>query len=347
DVLGVRAALGRAISASDDLTGGGHPVTMLSDGCWRDRFAADQSIIGKDVVVNGRSYNVIGVAPPGFSGTELLIAPEMWFPMAMQAQIDIGSNWLNERDSEYIFVQGRLKSGVSPVQAQADLTSIAQQLKTEYPKINDGDGVALTTPGLLPGPMRGPFMGFTGVLMAAVGLVLLLACTNLANLLLARANERRREIAVRLSLGASRRRVMGQLLTESVLLAMAGGVLGLAGALWLARIVGVLKLPINFPVSFELHIDQRVLVFTLTISLVTGLLFGLLPALQATKLDLLSGLRDGSSQGGFRRSWLKSSLIVSQVALSLLLLISGGLMVQALRQAITVEVGFNPENAIE
>jgi predicted permease len=347
EVLGVKAALGRVISTGDDQTPGAHPVTVISSRCWRDRFGGEQSIIGKDVLVNGRSYTVIGVAPPGFNGTEVIVSPEMWFPIAMQAEIDVGSNWLNKRDAEYIFVQGRLKPTVSPVQAQAALNSIATQLETEYPNINAGERVALSAPGLLPGPLRGPAIGFTAVLMAAVGLVLLLACTNLANLLLARASERRREIAVRLALGASRRRLIGHLLTESVLLGVAGGVLGLVIASRLARIVSAIKLPIDVPVSFELHIDERVLVFTLTISLATGLLFGLLPALQATKLDLLSGLRGENSPGGFRRSWLGSSLIVSQVALSLLLLIGGGLMLRALGQAQTVDLGFNPQNAIE
>jgi len=347
DVLGVKAELGRVISTADDETPGAHPVTVISDRCWRGRFGGDSSIIGKDILVNGRSYAVIGVTPPGFNGTEVIISPEMWFPMAMEVEINVGSNWLNKRDAEYIFVQGRLKSGVSPAHAEADLNSIAGQLESEFPNSNRGERVALSSPGLLPGPLRGPAIGFTGVLMAAVGLVLMLACTNLANLLLARANERRREIAARLALGASRRRLTGQLLTESVLLAMAGGVLGLMVALRFARIVSAIKLPIDVPVSFELHVDERVLIFTLGISLVTGLLFGLLPALQATKLDLLSGLRGENSSGGLRRSWLKNSLIVCQVALSLLLLIGGGLMLRALGQAQTVDPGFNPQNAIE
>ena len=347
DVLGVKAALGRVISTSDDQTPGGHPVAVISDRCWRGRFGGDSSIIGKDILVNGSSYAVIGVAPPGFNGTEVIISPEMWFPIAMEQEINTGNNWLNKRDSEYLFVQGRLKPGVSPVQAQGALNSIAAQLESEYPNFNQGERVALSAPGLLPGPLRGPAIGFTGVLMAAVGLVLMLACTNLANLLLARANERRREIAVRLALGASRRRLIGQLLTESVLLAMAGGALGLFVALRVASIVSAIKLPIDVPVSFELHVDERVLVFALAISLGTGLLFGLLPALQATKLDLLPGLRGENSSGGLRRSLLKSGLIVCQVALSLLLLIGGGLMLRALGQAQTVDAGFNPQNAIE
>jgi len=183
--------------------------------------------------------------------------------------------------------------------------------------------------------------------MAVVGLVLLLACTNLANLLMARAAERRREIAVRLALGASRFRVVRQLLNESLLLALAGGALGLLPAIWLASLVSAFKLPPNIPLAFEIHIDYRVYIFTFLLSLATGLLFGLLPALQATKTDLVSALKEEVSFGGHSRSWLKSSLIVAQVALSLILLVAGGLMMRALSQAQSIKLGFEPQRAIE
>ena len=267
--------------------------------------------------------------------------------MAMQAQIEVGNDWLNERGVENTFMQGRLKPGVSKPQAEAALNSIAAQLESEYPNFNEGKRVKVASPGLMGGMMRGAVMGFAGLLMAVVGLVLLLACTNLANLLLARVTERRKEIAVRLALGASRFRLVRQLLTESVLLAVIGGALGLLLAFWIVDLVAAFKPPINVPLAIELQIDHRVLLFTGAISIVTGILFGLLPALQATKTDLVSALKDEAATGGYRRSYLKNGLIVFQVALSLVLLISGGLMLRGLQRAQTLELGFIPQNAVE
>jgi predicted permease len=347
EVLGVKAALGRVISVDDDRTRGAHPVAVMSYKCWQTRFGGDPGIIGKGVIVNSRSYTIIGVAPPGFCGTEIVATPEMWFPMAMQAQIEVSNDWLDERGTETLFVQGRLKPGVSMTQAQTALNVVAAQLAREYPNINEGKRVTLSPPGVFGSSMRGPFLGFVGLLMGVVGLALLLACTNLANLLLARASERRREIAVRLALGASRFRVVRQLLTESLLLALAGGVLGLLLAVWLVGLAQAFKLPLDLPLSLELYVDYRVFIFTGLISLVTGVLFGLLPAWQATKTDLAPALKGGVAFGRYRRSWLKNSLIVAQVALSLVLLVGGGLMVRALKQAQTVNLGFTPERAVE
>ncbi len=347
EVLGVEAALGRAISPDDDRTAGGHPVAVMSYKCWQQRFGRDQGIIGKDVIVNGRSYTVIGVAPQGFYGTEVVSAPELFFPIAMQEQLELGNNWLENRSADNVFLQGRLKPGVNAAQAQTALNAIASQLEREFPDINEGKRVALSPPGLVGLALRGPVLGFAGLLMAVVGLVLLLACTNLANLLLARATERRREIAVRLALGASRFRLVRQLMTESLLLAFAGGALGLLPAFWLVGLVATFKLPLNVPLALEISIDYRVFIFTFLLSLATGVLFGLLPALQATKTDLVPSLKDEVSFGGHRRSWLKSSLIVAQVSLSLVLLVGGGLMIRALERAQTINVGFDPQHAVE
>ena len=347
EVLGVDAALGRTMSPDDDRTPGGHPIAVMSYKCWQQRFGRDQSIIGKDVIVNGRSYMVIGVAPQGFYGTEVISAPDLFFPIAMQEQLDLGVNWLENRSADTIFVQGRLKPGIATTQAQTQLNAIASQLEREFPDANEGKRVALSPPGLIGLALRGPVLGFAGLLMAVVGLVLLLACTNLANLLLARATERRREIAVRLALGASRFRLVRQLLTESLLLALAGGALGLLPAFWLVGLAATIKMPPNIPASIEIFIDYRVFIFTFLLSLATGVLFGLLPALQATKTDLVPSLKDEVSFGGHRRSWLKNSLIVAQISLSLVLLVGGGLMMRALQQAQTISVGFDPHHAVE
>src|ERR1044071_6134865 len=317
EVLGVNAAVGRVISPDDDRAPGAHPVTVVSYKYWQQRFGGTPDIIGRDVIVNGRSYTIIGVAPRDFYGTEIISAPQMWFPIAMQAQIEVGSNWLDNRGSESIFVQGRLKTGVSMDQAQASINSIALELAREFPDVNEGKRVTLSPPGMIGGTMRGALMGFIGVLMVVVGLVLLLACTNLANLLLARATERRKEIAVRLAVGASRFQLMRQLLMESLLLGVGGGILGLLMAAWLVDLAVAYKPPIDVPVLLDLHIDYRVLLFTVFLSILTGLLFGLIPALQATRTDLVSALKDEMASKIYRRSWLKNSLIVMQVALSL------------------------------
>ncbi len=347
EVLGVEAAMGRALSLDDDRTPGGYPMAVMSYKCWQQRFGRDQGIIGKDVIVNGRSYTVIGVAPEGFYGTEVISAPELFFPIAMQEQLELGNKWLDNRGADNIFVQGRLKPGVSTPQAESALNGIAAQLEQEFPDVNEGKRVALSPPGLIGLALRGPVLGFAGLLMGVVGLVLLLACTNLANLLLARATERRREIAVRLALGASRFRLVRQLLTESLLLAFAGGALGLLPAFWLVNLVSAFKVPLNVPLAIEIFIDYRVFFFTFLLSLATGVLFGLLPALQATRTDLVPSLKDEVSFGGHRRSWLKSSLIVAQVSLSLVLLVGGGLMMRALERAQTINVGFDPQHAVE
>jgi predicted permease len=345
--LGVNAALGRLISSDDDAVVGASPVAVVSYKGWQQRFGGEPGIIGRDVIVNGRSYTIIGVAPQGFYGTEIIAAPDMWFPVAMQAQLEIGSKWLDDRGVENLFVQARLKPGVSVAQAQTALNDVALQLEREYPVENEDKRVALSPPGLIGNAFRGPVLGFAGLLMVVVGLVLLLACTNLANLLLARAADRRREIAVRLVLGASRARLVRQLLTESLLLACGGGALGLLLAFKLVGLAVAFKLPIDVPLTIDLHMDYRVFIFTCLISLATGVLFGLLPAWQATKTDLVPALKDEFSFGGYRRSWLKNSLIVFQVALSLVLLIGGGLMLRALRQAQTIELGFTPQHAGE
>lgn len=347
EVLGVPAFMGRMISTEDDKLVGAHPVAVLSYEGWQKRFGSDPAVIGRSLIVNGRSFTIIGVAPKGFFGTEIVAAPEFWFPMAMQAEIEVGDNWLDKRGVENIFVQGRLKPGVSTTQAQAALNSIALQLETEYPDFNEGKRISPGPAGYMSGALRGAVLGFTGVLMVVVIFVLLLACTNLVNLLLARAVERRKEIAVRLALGASRRRLVRQLMTESMLLAVGSGALGLLLAYWLVSFAVKLKPPVDVPLSIDLHLDYRVLAFTSVASLVTGVLFGLLPALQATKVDLQPALKGETSDGRPGRSLLKSGLIVLQVSLSLMLLAGGGLMLRALQRAQTLDLGFNPKNAVE
>ena len=347
DVLGVKPALGRFFTPDDDKSPGGHPIAVITYDCWQKRFAGDPQVIGKPVIVNGRNFTIIGVAPQGFYGSEIGYRPEIWFPTMMQAQIEGRRFILEERDNPRFFAQGRLKLGVTARQAEAELNAIAAQLAREFPKENEGMAIALSPPGLIGSRLRGPVIGYSSVLMAVVGLVLLLACVNLANLLLARATERRKEIAVRLAIGASRRRLVRQLLTESVLLSALGGALGLLLAVWLVDAMTAFKPPIDVPLPVKLSIDGRVLLFTLIVSALTGVVFGLLPALQSTKPNLAPALKDEASLGGYRRSWLRNGLVVSQVSLSLVLLICAGLALRGLQRAQTLDPGFKPQQALE
>jgi len=346
EVLGVKPALGRFFTPDDDRAPGAHPVAVITYDCWQKRFAGDAQVIGKTVIVNGRNFTIIGVAPQGFYGSEIAYRPEIWFPAMMQEQIE-GWSALETRGNSTFFAQGRLKPGVTMSQAEAELKAIAAQLAREFPNENEGMTVTLSPAGLLGAWIRGPIIGYAGVLMAVVGLVLLLACTNLANLLLARGAERRKEIAVRLAIGAGRRRLVRQLLTESTLVSTLGGGLGLLLAYWLVEAMMALKPPIDVALSTELYIDRRVLLFTLVISVLTGVIFGLLPALQSTKPDLAPALKDEISLGGYRRSWLRNGLVVSQVSLSLLLLICAGLTLRGLQRAQSLDPGFTPRQALE
>jgi macrolide transport system ATP-binding/permease protein len=346
DVLGVQPILGRGFRAEEDKTPEASPVAILSYTCWQKRFGSDRSIIGRAVSINHKSFTVIGVAPKGFIGTEVAFAPQFWIPLTMAKSIEIGSNWLERRDTDNLFMVGRLKDGVSAAQAEASLQTLTAQLVQEYPKENGGRGLRLARPGLFIPQIRDPVFALSGVLTAVGGLVLLLACVNLANLLLARATERRKEIAVRLAVGASRRRLVRQLVTESVLLSLLGGALGMGLALGINHFIASIKLPFDFALLFDLRVDWRVLVFTLVISLFTGIAFSLIPALQSSKPELVPALKEEGALAGFRRSRLRNALVVAQVALSLVLLISAGLIVRGLQAAQNMRPGFNPESAV-
>ena len=345
DVLGVEAVRGRTFLPEEDRTRNSHPVAVVSYGCWQRRFGADPSLIGKDIILNGHTFNVIGIAPEGFKGTELIYTPDVWVPLMMVDWIEPGSDWINGRDSQNLFATGRLKPGINVEQAEASLNVLATQLGKEYPDTNEGQTINLIPPGLIIPSLRGAVVSFAWVLMAAVGLVLVIACTNLAGLLLARATERRKEIAIRLALGANRSRLVRQLLTESVLLSVLGGAAGLVLAFWIVDLIVAFKPPIDFPLTIDLKMDWRVMVFSLLVSLVTGVIFGLMPSLQATKPDLVSALKDTTAQAGYRRSRMRSGLIVAQIALSLVLLIAAGLVVRALL-AQSMNPGFDTENGL-
>jgi predicted permease len=346
DVLGVKAILGRTFAPEEDKTRLTHPVVVLSYSGWQHRFGADAGIVGKDIILNNNQFRVIGVAPEGFKGTEQVYEPELFVPSMMMGWVEPGSNSLDRRNDNNFFGVGRLKRGMTAEQAEASLNILAEQLAKEYPESNEGQSIKLGPTGFIIPELRGAVVSFTWVLMAAVALVLLVTCTNLAGLLLARATDRRREIAIRLAMGASRVRLIRQLLTESLLLSIVGGVAGVLLAIWIVRALLAFKPPIDFPLTIDLGLDWRVLLFSLGVSVVAGAVFGLAPALQSTRPNLLNALKDTSAQGGGGRTRLRSVLVVAQIAISLVVLVAAGLVVRTLQQLQTMNPGFDPQNAL-
>ncbi len=346
DVLGVKPIHGRTFLPEEDKTRLTHPVAVLSYEGWQRRFAGDPNVVGRDILLNNHQFHVIGITPEGFKGTEQIYAPELFLPISMMEWAEPGSNWLDHRSDSNLFAVGRLKPGINARQAEASLKVLADQLAKEYPDANEGQSIKLGAPGFIIPELRGAVVNFTWVLMAAVALVLLVTCTNLAGLLLARATERRREIAIRLAMGANRFRLIRQLLTESLLLSIVGGAAGVLLAVWMVKLLLAFKPPIDFPLTIDVGIDWRVLLFSLGVSLVAGLVFGLVPALQSTRPNLLYTLKDTAAQGGAGRTRLRSVLVVAQIALSLVVLIAAGLVVRTLQQLQTTSPGFDPQNSL-
>lgn len=344
DMLGVKPFRGRVLHPDDDVNKGGHPLAVISYNCWQRRFAGDPDIDGKRVKVNGLDYTIVGVAPQAFIGTELIFTPEIFVPVAMAPQID-GFDWLDKRSDGNAFVLGRLKPGVSMKSAEASINVITRQLAHDYPDTDGGVSIVLSPPGMAGTFLRGAITGFSAVLMAVAGMVLLIACVNLASLLLARAADRRKDTAIRLALGASRYNLIRQLLTESVVLAAAGGSAGILLALWLTNLVNAWTPPIDVPVIPHVVIDVRVLGFAAAVSLITGLLFGLVPALQSTRATLAGAMRNDAPSDKLRRVNLRDLLVTAQVALSVVLLIGSVLVVRSLQHALSLHLGFEPQHA--
>ena len=343
-VLGVKPQLGRTFLPEEDKPGGAQPVAMVSQAFWQRRLGGDPSALSKPMMLNGRTYMVVGVVPDSFHGVTIGSAPDVWVPMGMQPAVTPGAD-LTNRNAYWLEVYGRLKPGVTRPQAQANLLVLSEQVARSYPDTNK-DIEALAYPAtIIPGPFRGFLSMITAALMTVVGLVLLIACANAANLLLAQASGRWREMAVRSALGASRWRLVRQSLTESVLLGCFGGVAGLLLAATAAPLLLRLKPP-NIPVSLEIPVDWHVLAFTLAVSVLTGVIFGLAPALRGSRLDLVSGLKDGTPSSGQARSRLRSALVTAQVAVCLVLLIGAGLCLRSLANAQSIDPGFDVNNAL-
>ncbi len=346
DVLGVNAAAGRVLHPEDDVTPGAHPVAVLSYAFWQKRFAGDPGIVGQNLKFNGRDYTVLGVAPRGFFGTELYFSPDIFFPMMMQKELEGGAGYLDKRQTSNIFVVGRRKPGIGSPQAEAGLNSVAKQLAQEYPQTDSGLEIIVTPPGLAGGYLRGAVVGFALALFGVSSLVLLVACTNLSSLLLARAADRRKETAIRLALGADRMRLVRQLLTESLVVALVGGCGGALLAVWITSALASWRPPVDVPLRLDATVDTRVFLFALLVSVVTTLVFGLLPALQATKTDLAPALKNGMTSDKLRRWHLRDYMVATQVGLSTLLLVCSVLVVRSLQRALDAPLGYNPNGAV-
>jgi predicted permease len=344
DMLGIKALRGRVLHSEDDVKRGAHPLAVISYNCWQRRFAGDPDIAGKKVKVNGLDFTIVGVMPPEFIGTELIYTPEIWVPIMMVRQIE-GNDWIDGRRNGNGFVVGRLKPGYSMKSAEAAINSITAQLGREYPDADAGISIVLSPPGMAGTYLRGAIIGFSAVLMVVAGLVLLMACVNLASLLLARAADRRKDTAIRLALGASRGQLIRQLLTESLVLSFTGGVAGMVLAFWLTDLVNAWTPPIDVPVIPHVVIDVRVLIFAGAVSLITGLVFGLAPALQSTRAGLARAIRNDAPSETLRHVNLRDILVTGQIALSVVLLIGSILVVRSLEHALSLQLGFEPRHA--
>lgn len=337
-VLGVEPVAGRLFTAADDHPGAA-PVALLSYGFWKSKFGASRQIIGQSITLSGTAYTVLGIIPADFyfSGSNFRLS-DVYVPIGQWTD----STFLDRRVGMGMDAVGRLKPGVTLAQARADMNGVADALAKQYPDADKGSGIALYQ---LKEDMVGDVAPLLYVLLGAVGFVLLIACVNIANLLLARSTGRAREFAIRAALGAGRWRVVRQLLTESVILAVAGGILGLLFAAWGTR-AAIRVLPQALPRSGDIGLDSHVLLFTLGVSLLAGILFGLAPAFKVSHSNLHEALKEGGRGSSGARHRMQGIFVIAETALALILLVGAGLMIRSLVQLWQVNPGFNPENLL-
>lgn len=344
ELLGEKALIGRALLPSDDQQDGANPVAVISYGCWQRRFGADPGIIGRQATISGHPYTIVGVTRPQFFGTEFFFAPEVWVPLAMVGQIEpAAGKWRENRGATFVWVMGRLNPGVTSASAQSALRGIAAQLGREYPDQSSGMKLSVGPPGMIGGSIRAAAAELAALLIGITGLVLLVACTNLASLLLARAAARRKEIALRLALGAGRARLVRQLFAESALLSVAGCAVGFLLAHWIVGMLSARRPAVDMQVRANFEIDALGWWFTAGLAVATSLLFGLAPALSASRADVAPTLKGDSGISGRRRRWpARDLLITAQVAISMLLLVGAGLVTGSIQKALHVNLGFDP-----
>lgn len=360
--LGVKPLIGRTFTAENENAPGSDPYAVISYAYWKKRFGLDASVLGKTFQVHKTFFTIIGVTSPRFFGETVGDAPDAWLPMMMEPLVKPGRDWLHDDPSKaekvmWLLVQGRLKPGVSEKRAESSLNVLFQQILHETAGTNlppdrlrelADQKIKIQSARKGASPLRDDFNEPLLVLMTVVGLVLLIACANVANLVLARATARQREIGVRLALGASRGRLIRQLLTESILLAFVGGALGILLAFWASDLLLRMVASGPNPVPLDVHLDARILAFTAGISIFAGLLFGLIPAYRATSVDVSSTLKENSKGviGSGARITIGKALVISQVAISLLLLIGAGLFLRTLQNLQLVDLGYAREKLL-
>lgn len=343
EVLGVRPAAGRFFLAEEDRVPGARPVVVLSHAYWSRAFGSDPGVVGRPISINSHPFTIVGVAPRGFHGVYAALSTDVWVPMMMQAEVRGTGDLLSSAGSTWLELIGRRREGVESEQVRAELAAATAAFagKQEPADLGRFSGVSVDPLGAVPAEANGPFLGFLGLLLAASGLVLAIASVNVTGMLLARAAARRREILVRLSLGASRARIVRQLLIESSTLFVLGSAGGVLLAEWGTRALERIPIPVDIPISLELTPDLRVLSFAVATAFLSSILFGLVPALQGTRIDLASPLRAETPGAARKRSRTRNALVVGQISLSLLLLVAAGLFLRALDRGQRVDPGFD------
>jgi predicted permease len=349
DLLGVRPILGRGFLPEEDSKPGGAPVAVISYRLWQTHFGANPDVVGQTLEINQHPYAIVGVTPAVFQGSQTGLRSEIWIPIMMEEQLMPQGDLIHDHHYFWLTALGRLKPGVRPEQAQEEMTLRLKREAKNYPEEHKGHDSVSVYP-----LWRNPFGAnqflstLLPMLMTIAGLVLLLACANVANLMLVRSVARRREIAIRLSLGANRWRLVRQLLVESLILALAGGLVAFAITFWTAGTFMKFIPKTDFPISLGMRVDHTVLLATMVISVLTGVIFGILPALRASGEAPIAVLKEdtGSASGGMRKARLASALVVAQISLSLLLLICAGLFIRSFMSAQQINPGFNPHNVL-
>jgi predicted permease len=350
DAIGVHPMLGRGFEPGEDVGRMAHPVTVISYQLWQGRFKGDPQIIGKTQRLNNVLHTIVGVMPEGFYGTFVGWAMQFWVPASMEESFEAGGYKLEDRGARWIEAYVRLKPGVTPAQAQQEMSAVAQRLETDYPDTNRGRGIKLWPLWQTPFNNAGTLLPTLEIMLAVVVFVLLIACANVGNLLLVRSFARRHEMTVRLAIGASRGRLLKQLLTEGLILAAFGAAGGLLVGHW-CRHALVLLFPARGGVAMHLpgEIDWRVLALSGAVCLITTVLLGLVPAMQTGKIDVAGALKSDSTAvvGGGGRAWVRSGLVVVQVSLSFVLLVGAGLLLQSLQKIRTTSPGFSTHQVLD
>ncbi|HEV2491578.1 MAG TPA: ABC transporter permease [Terriglobia bacterium] len=349
DVLGARPILGRGFLPAEEQSRAGAAVAVISYGLWQTHFSQDSSAIGRTIQINRHPYTIIGVAPKEFQGCMPGLRADIWIPLVMDQAV-WGPNRPDERGSFWLNVLGRLRPGFTHRQAEAELNLLMQGIVERFPEEHRGTPNQISLDPL----WRSPFginvylYKTLPMLLGLAAVLLLLACANVANLLLVRSVARRREIAIRLSIGATRGQLVRQLLVESLMLGLAGGAVAMLMTVWTAGSFAALMPPTTLPLTHDAHADQRVLLATTVVSILTALIFGILPAVRSTSVPLMTVLKEeaGSVSAAFHKTRLSSSLVVAQIALSLLLLVCAGLFTRSLQKAQQADPGFDPDHVL-